>query len=237
MLMPKRTVDRATNFIIEEESWSVVEYDHTSVPGIIYLSLTEGKINEIYDDVENDLADTDKLANYDLSLPEIIQTFKVGEPITPTFTLTKNGAPCDLEVTLLPTDKKITRLINGVLTAVGPGTTEITVQLKDYPAITLSLTIEVGEAEQEFTAYIEGQDKIRLNREATYTLVGTDPIEGSVRYVIDGDAEIAAIDKSQTAGAVCVIKANGKNKLGDIVLLAVYNSKIYTKNISIVPLW
>lgn len=235
--MPKRTVDRATNFIVEEESWSVVEYDHTSVPGIMYLSLTEGKINEIYDDVENNLADTDKLANYDLSLPETIQTFKVGEPITPTFTLTKNGVPCDLEVTLLPTDKKITRLINGVLTAVGPGRTEITVQLKDYPVITLSLTIEVGEAEQEFTAYIEGQDKIRLNREATYTLVGTDSIEGSVRYVIDGDAEIATIDKSQTAGAVCVIKANGKNKLGDIVLLAVYNSKIYTKNISIVPLW
>jgi len=34
------------------------------VPGVIYLSLTEGKINSIYDDVANNLADTDKIANY-----------------------------------------------------------------------------------------------------------------------------------------------------------------------------
>jgi hypothetical protein len=49
----------------------VVEYDHTSVPGIIYLSLTENKINSIYDDVENNVADTDKLAKYDLILPPL----------------------------------------------------------------------------------------------------------------------------------------------------------------------
>ena len=41
--MPRYPIDRATNFIVEDESWTVVEYDHTSVPGIIYLSLTENK--------------------------------------------------------------------------------------------------------------------------------------------------------------------------------------------------
>ena len=48
--MPRYPIDRATNFIVEEESWTVVEYDHTSVPGVIYLSLTEGKVNPFYDD-------------------------------------------------------------------------------------------------------------------------------------------------------------------------------------------
>ena len=70
--MPRFPIDRATNFIVEEESWSVVEYDHTSVPGIIYLSLTEGKINTIYDDTTNNIADLDKLAQYKLSIPELI---------------------------------------------------------------------------------------------------------------------------------------------------------------------
>jgi len=68
--MPRYSIDRATNFIVEEESWTVVEYDHTSVPGVIYLSLTENKINSIYDDVENNIADLDKKARYDIVLPE-----------------------------------------------------------------------------------------------------------------------------------------------------------------------
>jgi len=68
--MPRYSIDRATNFIVEEESWTVVEYDHTSVPGVIYLSLTENKINSIYDDIENNNADLDKKARYDIVLPE-----------------------------------------------------------------------------------------------------------------------------------------------------------------------
>jgi len=67
--MPRRQIDRATNFIVEVESWQLIEYDHTSVPGTMYLSLTENKINTIYDDVENEIADLDKRARYELVLP------------------------------------------------------------------------------------------------------------------------------------------------------------------------
>ena len=66
--MPRYPITRSTNFIVEEESWSVIEYDHTSVPGTVYLSLTEGKINSIYDDVTNGIADTDRLANYAIAI-------------------------------------------------------------------------------------------------------------------------------------------------------------------------
>ena len=237
MLMPRREVDRSTNFIVEQESWSVVEYDHTSVPGVVYISLTEGKINSIYDDVENDLADTNMIADYEVIMPQDKQIFKVGEPINPKFTLTKNGKPCELEVTLLPTDKSIAKIIDGTLTAVSSGATDIIVQLKDYPDIQLTISIEVGEAEQEFSAYIEGVDKIRLDREATYTLVGTEEITEPVKYYfdyLDGE-EIATIVSNE--GASCVVRANARNKLGKLVLLAVYNHKVYTKDITIIPVW
>ena len=237
MLMPRHEIGRSTNFIVEEESWSVVEYDHTSVPGVIYVSLTEGKINSIYDDVENDLADTDKLAKYEVLMPEAKQIFKVGAPIAPKFTLTKNGKPCDLEVVLMPTDKKIVRIINGVLTAVAPGTTDIIVQLKDYPDIQKTITIDVGEEEQEFSAYIEGVDKIRLDREATYILIGTETIDGPVKYYIDYIDGAGLVSIISNEGASCVLKANAQNKLGKVVLLAVYGGKVYTKDISIIPLW
>jgi hypothetical protein len=62
IIIPRREIDRGTNFIIEDEGWKLVEYDYTSVPGVMYLSLTESKINLIYDDLDIDLADTDKLA-------------------------------------------------------------------------------------------------------------------------------------------------------------------------------
>jgi hypothetical protein len=67
--MPRYPIERATNFIVEQESWKVVEYDHTSVPGVIYLSLTEGKINLIYDNVEENIADIDKLTKYEFIIP------------------------------------------------------------------------------------------------------------------------------------------------------------------------
>jgi len=75
ILMPRRKIDRATNFIIEEESWQVIEYDHTSVPGTIYLSLTENKINLIYD--KDGIADTDKRAHYELLTAPVTQVFTI----------------------------------------------------------------------------------------------------------------------------------------------------------------
>jgi hypothetical protein len=132
LLMPRRPIDRATNFIVEDESWSVVEYDHTSVPGIIYLSLTEGKINTIYDDTENNIADLDKLAQYQVVLPEKEQIFAIGDTINPQLTIMKNGKVYEGAYVLLPTDKKV---INKDLKAVAAGTTEVIVQLVDYPDI------------------------------------------------------------------------------------------------------
>jgi hypothetical protein len=37
----------------------------------MYISLTENKINSIYDEVKDNLADTDKLAKYSLEVPPI----------------------------------------------------------------------------------------------------------------------------------------------------------------------
>ncbi len=234
LLMPRYPIDRATNFIVENESWSVVEYDHTSVPGIIYLSLTEGKINLIYDDTENNIADLDKQAQYQVVLPENEQIFAVGDVIAPTLTIMKNGIPYKAEYNLLSTDKKIVKVIDGKLKAVGIGTVDIIVQLKEYPNIQQTISITVSTAEQEFSAYIEGPDKIRLGRKGTYILVGTKAIDGQVIYGISNNsiAKIISVTKNS-----CEIQANEANILDSVILTATYDGKEYTKNISIIPLW
>ena len=236
LLMPRYPIDRATNFIVEDESWSVVEYDHTSVPGVIYLSLTENKINNIYDDVENNIADLDKLAKYELDMPAITQIFHLGDHIEPIFTLTKNGAPCKEEIELITSDKKIVRNIDGVLIAVGKGEVTIEARLKEHPDIKKFITITVGEEEEEqqCSAYIEGQDSIRLDRKAEYKLIGTTEISSDVTYTIDNSVYAEIIENSNNS---CILHANANNKLGAITLTALYNGQEFTKNIKIIPLW
>jgi len=234
LLMPRYPIDRATNFIVEDESWTVVEYDHSSVPGVIYLSLTESKINSIYDDTTNDIADLDKLAVYELSVPDVVQTFLVNEPINLTFTLMKNGVPSNEEVEFISTNKKIVKMVDNELKAVAKGEVDIIVQLKQYPAVQKTITIQVGEGKNEFSAYIEGSDTLRLDRIGVYTLKGTEEITGEVAYSIS-DNTLAKIIEIKDNN--CSVRANAKNKLGTITISAVYNDNTYTKQISIIPLW
>lgn len=238
ILMPRYPIDRATNFIVEEESWTVVEYDHTSVPGVIYLSLTEGKINSIYDDVPNDLADTDKIAKYELLVPNQQQQVPVGQKFTPVFTLTKNGIPCNQPVLFSSTDPEIMRVQNNELIAVGKGTTNVVVTLINYPTIYQTLQITVADG-KNFSAYIKGPDKLRLDRQAVYQLIGTEELTGKITFTIDSETPHAKIIDSHLEDPPhsCRIKANDKNKVEKVTLQAEYNGVVYTKTISIIPLW
>lgn len=233
--MPRYPIDRATNFIVEQQSWTVVQYDHTSVPGIIYLSLTQGKINSIYDDVQNNIADTDKLASYELLVPDKQQIFQLGSVIEPIFTLTKNGQVYDTEVEYISTNKSIAKITNGELTAVGEGTADIIIQLKNFPSIQKTITIQVGSAAQQFSAYIKGNDSIRLDRQCQYQFITNPQLneEVSIHFSLDNNlAKIKSVN-----GNKCIIKANDKNKLGTVILTAEYNNINYTKTIIIIPLW
>lgn len=233
LLMPKYPIERATNFIVEEESWSLIEYDHTSVPGIMYLSLTENKINSIYDDVENNIADLDKLARYELLVADETQSFNINEPIVPTFTLTKNGIPYNTEINLLPTNKQYARIINNQLTAIKEGTTDIIIQLKDFPEIKKTLTININNEQAPFVAYLDGADTIKLDRQGMYSLKGNQNIDGEVIFTLDTSlAKIVSHNNNE-----CLIQANNKNKLGEFTLFANYNDQQYSKVIRIMPLW
>lgn len=233
ILMPRYPVDRATNFILEEEAWTVIEYDHTSVPGIIYLSLTEDKINKIYDDTINDIADLDKLAKYDILAPEEKQVFKIGEPINIQFTLTKNGIPIDEEIEYSSLNEDIARIdrTTGQLMAIKEGTADIIITLKKYPTIQRHIAIEIADENQTF-AYLEGNSAIKLDRVSEYVLKGID--DGDVIFTIDNQELVIIVSQEKNK---CVLRANAKNRLGAITLTAEYANKIYKKEISIIPLW
>lgn len=234
--MPRRRIDRATNFIIEEESWAVIEYDHTSVPGTIYLSLTENKINLIYDDLENNIADTDKRAKYELILPPVTQTFVAGEPINLVYTITKNGKPIVTAVDYISDNKKVAKVVNDELMAIAEGEANIQVVLRDCDDIkpeALVIHIEVGASTTEFSCYIEGPSTIRLDREAEYKIINTTGAEVEAAFSID--SELCTV--TTFAADSCKIKANNKNKLGKFILKAQVGEGYFTKEIEVIPLW
>ena len=86
----------------------------------------------------------------------------------------------------------------------------------------------------EFSAYIEGSDTLRLDRVGSYLLKGTEDISDEVVFSID-DTTLVKIIKVENNQ--CELRANSKNKLGKIILSANYHDVVYTKEISIIPLW
>jgi hypothetical protein len=59
-------------------------------------------------------------------------------------------------------------------------------QLKNRPAVTKNVEITIIPAEQEFIAYIDGPDKLRLDRQDKYRLVGNSYInDAEVTIIIE----------------------------------------------------
>lgn len=232
-LLPRRDISRLTRFIVEEEGWYVVETDHTSVPGVMYISMTEEKVNNLTDDVKNDIADLDKKAKYEILLPEGAQNFDIGEEVKPIFTVMKNGSPTAVEIEIIPLNKRKIKYVDGILTAIAKGNTKVRIQLKAFPDIYVEESIVVGEP-KELVAYIVGNDSIRLDRSSTYELTHSGQGDDNVSFSIDTSV-LATIQRVE--GNKCIIHANALNKLGSFVLTAECGGKTWIKNIKVIPLW
>ena len=232
---------RGITFIIENEGWVVIECDWTSVEGIVYMSLTESKVNYQYDDRDIDVANTDRY-----KFPTLPTLYKVGDQIVPQF---EAGTLNQWEINLIKPDD--CDFINDAFQATGPGQCIITMQLKNRPAVTKTVEITINPAETEFVAYIKGPDQLRLDRYDTYSLVSDDGYinASEVEIKIQPDFKAkkppsdyatlvpALDDNGEVISNKYILQANAKNKLGSVVLVATYQSKEYTKTVDIIPLW
>lgn len=235
IVMPKVEIDRGTNFIIEDEGWKLVELDWTSVPGIIYLSLTESKINYQYDDIDVDIADTDKL-----QFPALAPVYSVGDVLDPDFgEFTFN----EWEVELIPQEgAEYLELRDDKWVAIAPGNVTIIMQLRNRKAVQKRFELAIKELDSDFMAYISGADTIRLDRESAYELVSEGNVYNAEYSLTEESQQLAILKKlpeeqGQSTTSKIIVRANDKNKLGDIILIARYGNKEYRKTIKIVPLW
>ena len=184
IIMPRPVIEKDTldykqlmrgiNFIIEDEGWIVIECDWTSVEGIVYMSLTESKVNYQYDDRDIDVADTDRY-----KFPYMPTMFKVGEQISPQF---EAGTLNQWEIGLnKPED---CNFIDDNFIATGPGQCIITMYLKNRPAVSKNIEITITPIEDELEIHIEGPDQLRLDRQDKYRLVSNLPMDDKIIFSI-----------------------------------------------------
>ena len=146
----------------------------------------------------------------------------------------KNGIVTHEPVDFISNNKQVAKIIDGKLMAIAAGEAEIEVVLKNFPSIKQSITIQVISEENNFSAYIEGNDTIRLDRKGEYILKANNELTSTISFTLSTTEYASIID---VQGNKCTIRANAKNKLGTFTLQAEYDNNIYTKEISVVPLW
>ena len=89
--MPKQYIPKGTEIIVGDENWYLVDYDVVSVPEIIFMSFTEGKYNELRDDLEQDIANVDKINKWKIELSSVAYAAK-GDTIHPVFSITNKAS-------------------------------------------------------------------------------------------------------------------------------------------------
>lgn len=223
IMIPYQSIAINTEIMVLDEVWYLVDYDKNSVPGISYLSFTETELNEQRDDVENGIANADRISEWEIILPQD----RIAEPgsiIEIDYTITKNGVEFAAEADIL-VEGSLTLLENKKIQVGEGGTGTITVS---YCGASSSQTITVGSTTQVTPVFV-GNEQIRVASENIYRLENA----GDTNFTIS-DTSLATITFS---GNTCTLVANSKNKLGTVELIAYYKNKVYKKQIKIVSLW
>ena len=233
ILIPRRNdVAQGTKLIIDNEAWYIVEIDVSSIPGLMYMSLVESRVNTVIDDVENSLANTDEIGMWKIQLPDLI-TVEPNSLITLAPLVTHKGEnriqPIDFIV-----DGNI-EIIDGELYSTDEGVGSILCYLLNANDIQATVKVDIKSAPGVLNFIPRGATQIRLDREEVFTLWNNLSQQVDIITASINDETLANI---QVIGGVALLTANNKNKLGttDIILnIGLESETIIT--INIVPLW
>lgn len=230
--MPYHLVPKGTEILVNDENWYLVDYDIVSVQGIIFMSFTEGKYNELRDDLSQQLANADQLNEWKIDVAAEIYAAQ-GDILSPVFSLCKNGINQEVSDMTYIVGPGLRQDDDGsIVVEASSGDTGILIQYKDLAQS--YQTIHIGEKKESYA--IVGDDTIRVTYSATYTFkqANSETTDFDIHFELD-DTSLATIT-SQT-GFSCVVTANELNKVGTITLYTDYAGSRHEKQIKIISLW
>lgn len=229
IIMPYQPIDKNTEIMVFDEVWRLVEYDKTSVPGIIYMSFTETKLNELTDDTNQQLANADKQQVWQILTPENYSV-SVGESFVPSFTLLKDG--------LKQEGGKPDIIVGAGLMVNEDGSVSVIEEVEET-LIMLSYEnalkqIPVFITQEEKSGFISGDDYIRVTCSSNYEF-----ILPNAEFTENLDFQVSnpKLAKVKVEKNSCQVIANSDNKMGTFTLSVLYDGKEYKKDIKIISLW
>lgn len=226
--MPYQEIRKNTEIIVFDEAWRLVDYDKVSVPGIIYMSFTETKINELTDDLHEQLANADKKQVWSINAPDKMY-ISVGEIFRPEYTISKDGLIVENSDApqIMPGSGFIVNE-NGEIIANESGETMV---ILSYENAMKTILVSIGKQNKQ-TGFISGDDYIRITKTAEYKLTISN-LNGDIKFKSSNE-ELATVETIDNVGKVIT---NKKNKLGTFTLSVIYDGVKYEKEIKIISLW
>ena len=240
MLVPaKKTIKMDQKFIIDGRAWFVDEYDATSSKGVTYYSLTEDKIDRMDDNIENGLANANKLDCYKIAIQDEISCGLTDNYIISP--LVYNDGVIDTQpLGYIIEDKDVASLMllnnNATIVPISKGQTTLKIYLINQPKVFKSIVINITDMTEQ-SAVLIGDDSIKTTDFAIYSVYRI-----SDSKIIDPIISFSISDSNLASGILLddgtlKIIANEDNKLGVVTVIINTSSNTYTKKITIRSLW
>lgn len=230
-------------FLLSGRAWYVIEYDITSVPNIMYLTLTEHKIDRVDDDAEGGVADVTDLNRFRLSVGTSAIEVEVGGTFEFTPLLKEDGELVVRPLIYTLANESLADIVvgDGVvrLTGAAEGETTLTIAMEEAPEVAFALSVTVrAEAVVEDYYEIRGSDFIRLGQTSEYSIYRVGETETLIPITSFSLSKSNYVTGAIGADGKLKLKANDDMRTGNVVLTVVYGSgEILTKTISIKTLW
>lgn len=240
MLVPaKKTIKMDQKFIIDGRAWFVDEYDATSSKGVTYYSLTEDKIDRMDDNIENGLANANKLDCYKIAIQDEINCGLTDNYIISP--IVYNDGVIDIQpLGYIIEDKDVASLMllnnNATIVPISKGQTTLKIYLINQPKVFKSIVINITDMTEQ-SAVLIGDDSIKTTDFAIYSVYRI-----SDSKIIDPIISFSISDSNLASGILLddgtlKIIANEDNKLGVVTVIINTSSNTYTKKIAIRSLW
>ena len=240
MLVPaKKTIKMDQKFIIDGRAWFVDEYDATSSKGVTYYSLTEDKIDRMDDNIENGLANANKLDCYKIAIQDEINCGLTDNYIISP--IVYNDGVIDIQpLGYIIEDRDIASLMllnnNATIVPISKGQTTLKIYLINQPKVFKSIVINITDMTEQ-SAVLIGDDSIKTTDFAIYSVYRI-----SDSKIIDPIISFSISDSNLASGILLddgtlKIIANEDNKLGVVTVIINTSSNTYTKKIAIRSLW
>lgn len=222
LIMPHQLMAVNTEIMVLDEVWYLVDYDQSSVDGIIFMSFTESELNEQRDDKENGIANADQIADWSIEVAAT-RTVEPNTTFTPEFAIYKNGALAAAQPSITVSEGLVLQENGDIYVGETGGSV-----IFSYEGQAATQVIEVGEAAVQPT--FVGDNVVKVASTHTYVLQNASNVD-----FVCSDSALASIQSVNNNE--CVVVMNSKNKLGIFTLTANCDGQTYTKDIKVVSLW